>query len=132
MPFLNSEIGFTYYEVLAAIGVAVIALMATSLSSIGVSQRQTVSANSTVAFQLAQDKLEELQARRDLANSDVCPAGGEHGIGAKPGVAGIFNRCWRVAPSNFGTRLRQIDVTVMWRDYEPREVTLSTLQYLAD
>ena len=132
MLLFNSDRGFAYYEVLAAISIAVIALMASSLGSIGVSQRQTVAANSTFAFQLAQDKLEELQARKDFSTSDVCPDGGEHGIAAKTGNPGIFNRCWRVAPSDFGAHLRQIDVRVTWHDYEAREVTLSTLQYLAD
>ena len=93
------------------------------------SQRQTVNSNSTVAFQLAQDKLEELQARVEVAESDLCPGGGEHAISAKAGVVGIFDRCWRVAPSNFGGGLKQIDVKVAWHDYEPREITVSTLQY---
>ena len=96
------------------------------------SQRQTNSSNSTVAFQLAQDKLEELQARVNLAETDLCPGGGEHSLSPKGGVIGIFDRCWRVTPSTFGGGLQQIDVKVAWHDYESREITISTLHYSGD
>jgi len=132
MKILNGNAGVTFSEVLVAINIAVIAILASSLSSIGMSQRQTVNSNSTVAFQLARDKLEELQARIDVVTVDLCPGGGEHAISAKAGVVGIFDRCWRVAPSNFGDSLKQIDVTVAWHDYEQREITVSTLQYTGD
>ena len=132
MKILTANVGVTFSEVLVAINIAVIAILASSLSSIGMSQRQTVNSNSTVAFQLAQDKLEELQARIDVADIDLCPGGGEHAVGAKPGARGIFDRCWRVAPSSLGRTLKQIDVTVAWHDYEPREITVSTLQYTGD
>ncbi|HLN83551.1 MAG TPA: hypothetical protein VK355_08045 [Candidatus Binatia bacterium] len=132
MKILNANAGVTFSEVLVAINIAVIAILASSLSSIGMSQRQTVNSNSTVAFQLARDKLEELQARIEVATVDLCPGGGEHGISAKAGVVGIFDRCWRVAPSKFGRGLKQIDVTVAWHDYELREITVSTLQYTGD
>ena len=131
MKILNANAGVTFSEVLVAINIVVIAILASSLSSIGMSQRQTSSSNSTVAFQLAQDKLEELQARLNLADIDLCPGGGEHGISAN-GAVGIFDRCWRVATSNFGRHLKQIDVTVVWHDYESRTITLSTLQYTGE
>jgi hypothetical protein len=132
MKILNGNAGVTFSEVLVAINIAVIAILASSLSSIGMSQRQTVNSNSTVAFQLARDKLEELQARIDVATVDLCPGDGEHAISAKAGVVGIFDRCWRVGPSDFGGSLKQIDVTVAWRDYELQEITVSTLQYTGD
>jgi len=129
---LNANAGVTFSEVLVAINIAVIAILASTLSSIGMSQRQTSSSNSTVAFQLAQDKLEELQARVNLAETDLCPAGGEHALSPKGGVIGIFDRCWRVTPSTFGGGLQQIDVKVAWHDYESREITISTLHYSGD
>jgi Tfp pilus assembly protein PilV len=132
MKILNGNAGVTFSEVLVAINIAVIAILASSLSSIGMSQRQTVNSNSTIAFQLARDKLEELQARMDVATVDLCPVDGEHAISAKAGVVGIFDRCWRVAPSDFGGSLKQIDVTVAWHDYELRQITVSTLQYTGD
>jgi Tfp pilus assembly protein PilV len=132
MKSLQANAGVTFSEVLVAINIAVIAILASSLSSIGMSQRQTSSSNSTVAFQLAQDKLEELQARSNLSETDLCPNGGEHALSAKAGVSGIFNRCWRVAGSALGRNLKQIDVTVAWHDYESRAITVSTLRYIGE
>ncbi len=129
MKRLPPNAGVTFSEVLVAINIAVIAILASSLSSIGMSQRQTSSSNSTVAFQLAQDKLEELQARLNLLETDLCPTGGEHALSAKAGVIGIFERCWRVTGPALGRNLKQIDVTVAWHDYEPRAITVSTLRY---
>jgi hypothetical protein len=126
------EAGFTFNEILAAMSIVVLAVMGYSLSSINVIQWQTVSDNSTVAIHLAQDKIEELQARRSPADIDVCPTGGDRGISAKTGVAGIFDRCWRIALSPLGANLKQIDVTVSWRDYEAREIMLSTLLFVGN
>jgi len=81
---------------------------------------------------LAQDKIEELQARRSPADIDVCPTTGDRGISAKTGVAGIFDRCWRIALSPLGANLKQIDVSGSWRDYEAREIQLSTLLFVGD
>jgi hypothetical protein len=126
------EAGFTFHELLAAMGLTVLVVMSYSLSSVGVIQRQVVSDNSTVAIHLAQDKIEELQARGTLDDSDLCPGGGDHAISAKTGVAGVFDRCWKIAPSPLGARLKQIDVTVSWQDFQAREFRLSTLSFAAD
>ncbi len=129
--FLRQD-GFTFNEVLAALGLAVATVMGYSLGSVQLIQRQTASGNSTIAIHLAQDKLEELQAQKNLADADLCPGAGDHALSPKPGVAGIFERCWRIAPSPLGAGLKQADVTVSWRDAEPRQVTLSTLIYVGD
>lgn len=130
--FLTRQDGFTFNEILAALSIAILTVMSYSLSSVQVIQRQTASGNATAAIHLAQDKLEELQARRNPADVDLCPGAGDHALSAKPGTPGIFERCWRVAPSPLGVGLKQLDVTVSWRDTEPREITLSTLIYVGD
>jgi len=126
------EAGFTFNELLVAMGLVVVFVMGSSLSSISLFRRQVVGDHSTVAIHLAQDKIEELQARRPLADGDTCPAGGDHGLSATRGVAGIFDRCWRVAASALASDLRQIDVVVSWRDHEAHEVTLSTLIFTGE
>ncbi len=113
-------------------GLIVLVVMGLSLSSIGVTQWQIVSDNSTIAIHLAQDKLEELQSQTTLVDADLCPSGGDRGISAKTGVAGPFDRCWRIAPSSLADRLKQIDVTVSWQDDEARKITLSTLSFNGD
>lgn len=121
--------GFTFNELLVSMNLIAVAVLGYSLGSITVTKQQTVGANATVAIHLAQDKIEELQARPLLADLDLCPSAGEHGISAKLGVPGIFDRCWRVFPSPLDGNLKQIEVTVSWRDHESHQVTLTAVIY---
>lgn len=128
MRWFNQS-GFTFNELLVAMGVATVAVMSYSLSSVHILRQQVVLDHSTTAIYLARDKMEELQARRPLPESDNCPNAGESGLSGKTGVKGVFSRCWRVAQSELNTNLKQIDVTVFWRDHDVHEVKLSTLSY---
>lgn len=129
---LARQDGFTFNEILAALGLVVFAVMSSSLSSVQLIQRQITSGNSTIAIHLAQDKLEELQSRKNIADVDLCPDAGDHALSPNPGTPGIYNRCWRVTPSALGSGLKQLDVTVSWRDTESRAITLSTLVYIGE
>ena len=126
------QAGFTFNELLVAMNIVAVAVLGYSLSSGDVIRRQTISGNSTAAINLAQDKLEELQARRNLTDGDLCPSGGDNGIAAKGSGAGIFDRCWKIAASPLGTNLKQLDVTVAWRDHADHQVRLSTLIFTGD
>lgn len=121
--------GFTFNELLVAMGLVTVAVMSYSASSVHVLRQQVVLDHSTTAIYLARDKMEELQARRPLPESDNCPHAGERDLSGKSGVKGVFSRCWRVAQSELGTNLKQIEVTISWRDHEPHEMKLSTLVY---
>jgi Tfp pilus assembly protein PilV len=127
----SRQSGFTFNELLVSMGIVVYAVMSYSLGSVNVIRQQTVSSNSTVAMHLAQDKIEELQARRTLADVDVCPSGGDRAISANGGASGVFDRCWRIYSSTYGAHLKQVEVTVSWRDHETHRVTLSTLAFRA-
>ena len=124
------ENGFTFNEILVAMNIIVIAVMTYSLGTVNLLRRQVVNDNSTVAIHLAQDKMEELQVRRPLTDVDVCPGGGDHALSSKGGVAGIFERCWKVANSLLAPDLKQVEVTVSWRDHEFHEVRLATLIFV--
>ncbi|HWP23054.1 MAG TPA: hypothetical protein VNM15_02560 [Candidatus Binatia bacterium] len=126
---LGAQAGFTFNELLVSMGLIAFALLAHSVGSVGVFRQQTASGNATVAMHLTQDKLEELQARRILSDINVCPGGGDVGIGASGAAPGLFHRCWKISPSALGSRLKEIEVTVTWRDPEVRQVTLSTLAF---
>ena len=126
------QAGFTFNELLVAMNIVAVAVLGYSLSSIEIIRRQTISDNSTVAIHLAQDKIEEMHGQNKLADIDLCPGGGEHNISAKSGVTGIFDRCWRVAPSPLGANLKQLDVKVLWRDHQTHEVSLSTLVFTGE
>lgn len=129
MAKLRQQAGFTFNELLVSISIVVFAVLGYSLSSGNMIRRQTMSSHSTIAIHLAQDKIEELQARRTLDDDNVCPGGGDQGISANGGTPGPFYRCWRIAPSFHGASLKQIDVTVSWHDHEPHQLTLSTLAF---
>jgi hypothetical protein len=124
--------GSTFNELLVSMNIIVVAVLGYSLSSIGVFRQQTISDNSTIAIHLAQDKMEALQALNLFPDIDLCPSGGDRGISAKNGVAGIFDRCWKIAQSPIDDRLKQIDVTVSWRDHQDHRVALSTLVFIGN
>jgi Tfp pilus assembly protein PilV len=126
------EQGFTFNELLVAINITVVAVLGYSLSAVGVIRGQKSADNLTVAIQLAQDKMEQLKSHASITNEDRCPDTGDRGISATGSAGGIFDRCWRVSDSALGDNLKQLDVTVSWRDYESHEVTLSTLVYLGE
>jgi hypothetical protein len=123
------QAGFTFNEVLVAINVIVIAVLGYSLNTVGVIRGNLTNDNTTVAINLAQDKMEQLKAEKNIVNDDRCPSSGDHAI-TNTGIAkGIFDRCWRIADSPLGPQLKQIDVTVSWRDREKHEITVTTLVY---
>ena len=121
--------GFTFNEVLVAINVIVIAILGYSLSTVGVIRGNLTNDNTTAAINLAQDKMEQLKAQKNLVNDDRCPRAGDRAITAIGTLNGIFDRCWRIVDSHLGPHLKQIDVTVSWRDLENREIIVTTLVY---
>lgn len=125
-----NQSGFTFNELLAAIAIGVTAVMCYSLNTASMFRHQVVNSNATIALQLAQDKIEELQARHNPADENRCPGAGEVGLSASGATGGPFNRCWRIEPSPLGANLKQVDVTVSWRDLQPSEVTLSVLVFV--
>jgi Tfp pilus assembly protein PilV len=123
------QAGYTFNEVLVALNISVIAVLGYSVSSVNVIRGQTANDNFTVALHLAQDKIEQLKSQTDLTDDDRCPQSGDRGISAVGSPGGLFDRCWKIAGSSLGADLKQVDVTVSWRDYQPREITLSTLVF---
>jgi type II secretory pathway pseudopilin PulG len=121
--------GFTFNEILVAMNVIAIAILGYSVSIVGIIQGNASTDNTTVAINLAQDKMEELRTQRSLVNDDRCPALGDRSITAVGGPNGIFDRCWRIIDSPLGTHLKQIDVTVSWQERGKREITITTLLY---
>ncbi len=123
--------GFTLIEILVAIGLIAVGILSFSLNTIGVMQGNYISGNYTIATSLAQDKMEELLAQTSFTDVDNCTNPPDQDITATGGTGGINDRCWKIADPNpsLGANLKQIDVTVSWRDYLSRTVTLSTLVF---
>ena len=121
--------GFTFNEVLVAINVIVIAILGYSLSTVGVIRGNLTNDNTTAAINLAQDKMEQLKAQKNLVNDDRCPSAGDRAITAMGTLNGVFDRCWRIVDSPLGPHRKQIDVMVSWRDHENGEIVISTRVY---
>jgi Tfp pilus assembly protein PilV len=129
LPIAKRQTGFTLNEILVSINVIIIAVLGYSLSTVGVIRGNMTNDNTTIAINLAQDKLEQLKAQKKLVNENRCPSSGDHAITAAGMAGGIFNRCWRITDSPLGPQLKQVDVRVSWRDLEDREIVVTTLGY---
>lgn len=127
--FLSNQRGYTFNELLVAMAIGVAVVMGVALSTASMFRHQAVNSNATIALQLAQDKLEELQARRNPVDENRCPGAGDLGLSASGATGGRFDRCWRIQTSALAPNLKQVDVTVTWSDLQPGEVTLSVLVF---
>ena len=119
--------GFTFNELLVAMNVMVVGVLGLSMAMVAVIRGNKGNDNFAVAINLAHDKLEQLKASDRLTDGNHCPGGGEIGINGAANGGGIFDRCWNIVPSGLGGQLKQVDVTVSWREPENHQVTLSTL-----
>jgi prepilin-type N-terminal cleavage/methylation domain-containing protein len=129
MSRVKSRQGFTFNEILVAMAITSIGVLGYAANTVSVIRGNVATNNYTVAVNLAQDKMEQLRGRASLSNENLCPAAGENGLNAAGGGGGIYSRCWRIGDSPLGMNLKHIQVTVAWRDAEPRSVTLGTLVY---
>ena len=121
--------GFTFKEILVAMVITGIGVLGFAATTVSVIRGNYASSNYTVAVNLAQDKMEQLRASAGISNENRCPVAGENGLTVAGGAGGIYDRCWRISDSPLGMNLKLIEVTVAWRDTEPRSVTLATLVY---
>ncbi len=126
---IERQEGFSYTEILVSMAVITVGVLGFSLNTISVIQGNRNSASHTIATNLAQDKLEQLGAQPALSNIDRCSGSGERGISASGAAGGIYDRCWTIKDSSLGSGLKEISVTVHWRDSGLRAVTLSTLVF---
>ena len=127
LRLLRHQEGLSYSEILVSIAFIAVAVLGFSLNTIGVVQGNRRSADYTIATNLAQDKMEQLKAQPLPGNIDLCPDSGEQRISASGASGGIYNRCWAIKDSPLGSGLKEVSVSVHWRDSELRTVTLSTL-----
>jgi Tfp pilus assembly protein PilV len=128
---LRRQEGFTFNEVLISIALIAIGILGFSLNTVSVIQGNHVSGNITTATNLAQDKMEELKAQMSFKDMDNCPDAGDRSLTATGAPGGIYDRCWAIKDSSIpgAEGLKEVSVTVRWRDYLPREVSLSTLVF---
>jgi len=124
---IQGESGFTFNELLVAMNVIAVGVLCYAAATIGVMRAGLTNETYTIAVNLAQERLEQLKAASSVAPMNNCPDMGDRQITATGSNGGIFDRCWIIADSPLGADLKQITVTVRWRDRDEREVTISTL-----
>lgn len=114
--------GFTLIEVLVAMTIFAIAVLGLAVGATSVMRANQISLYTTVATNLAQDKLEELKA---MTVANITAGGPENK--SVSGAPVTFTRSWTVtSPCNSVTGLKCITVTVAWTDYSPRTVAVSS------
>ncbi|HEY7168774.1 MAG TPA: prepilin-type N-terminal cleavage/methylation domain-containing protein [Candidatus Binatia bacterium] len=129
---LRNPCGFTLNEILVSMSVVAVAVLGYFLTTLNLIHGTKAADGYTAALNLAHDKMEELKARTRMADENRCPDSGEHGLTVSGSRGGGFDRCWRIAGTELGPNLKQIDVIVSWRDTDRRELTLSTLVYSSE
>ena len=118
-----------------SIALIAIGILGFSLNTVGIIQGNFISGNYTVATNLAQDKMEELLNSGialptcPTATTANCFDGPLNSQGTTDPAGAIYNRSWVITVNSPESGLSTIDVTVSWRDYRNRTVTLSTLVF---
>lgn len=116
--------GFTLIEVLVAMSIFSVAVLGLAIGAASVMRANQTSYFTTIATNLAQDKLEELKAM-PAANITACSSNCDSP--AKKFNNVTFTRTWTVTTACNGvTSLSCITVTIQWTDYIPHTVTVTS------
>ena len=118
----NQAKGFTLIEVLVAMSIFAIAVLGLAIGATTVMQANQTGLYTTIATNLAQDKLEELKAK---TAANINTTGSPENVPVT-GVPVTFNRSWAVTSGSPVAGVKQIDVTVTWTDHTNHTVTVSS------
>jgi type IV pilus modification protein PilV len=123
MRDFQSEDGFTLLEVLFALAIFSIGLLAVNAMTTMTIKSNYKSKNLTTAVHLAQNKLDELKAESYATVIDTS----ETGLDSQETVGnGIFNRSVTVTTQS-DPNYKAVEVTVSWSDPDLRQVTMHTI-----
>ena len=118
----NQAKGFTLIEVLVAMSIFSIAVLGLAIGATTVMQANQTGLYTTVATNLAQDKLEELKAKTAALIDNT----GSPENKTVSGVPVVFNRSWAVTADSPVVGVKRIDVTVTWTDHTSHTMTVSS------
>ena len=120
----NKANGFTLIEVLVAMCIFAIAVLGLAIGATSVMRANQTGLYTTIATNLAQDRLEELKSRTP---ANINTTGSPENNLSVSGVPVTFNRSWTVTSNcNSVTGLTCIAVTVAWTDYISHTLTVSS------
>lgn len=126
MKVIQSKKGFTLLEVLFALAIFSIGLLAIIGMTTMTIKSNYMSKNLTTAVHLAQNKLETLKAGL-YDGIDNAGLSDEIGLNSQEeGGSGIFNRSVTVTTST-APDYKTVEVTVSWSDPDPRQVAMQTI-----
>jgi type IV pilus assembly protein PilV len=117
---LNSRAGFTLIEVLVAISIFAFGMMGLAAGAITITRANKTAQFHSMATSLAQEKLEQLKAT-SVSFVSSCTSSCE----TAPTYLGVtFTRTWDVALNSPQTGLKQMTVSITWRDYISHTITV--------
>ena len=124
------EKGFTMVEVLVAIIILSIGLLALAGLQATVIKGNVASKNLTSAVFLVETKIDELKSGGYASLSDGTFNDPNNPVNEKGDSGGIFNRSWTI--STYETNMRKIIVTVTWTDQVGGNRSTSLVTVLSD
>ena len=119
--------GFTLIEILIAMTIFSTSFLALAAGATTVMKSNHTSYNSTIATNMAQDKLEELMAGMVLPVA--CTAFTVAGCSDTPTSPSnvTFNRSWQINDLNVDTvTVKQIQIRLIWTDQTAHSVTITS------
>ncbi|TMA10901.1 MAG: prepilin-type N-terminal cleavage/methylation domain-containing protein [Deltaproteobacteria bacterium] len=120
----GAQDGFTLIEVLVAMTIFAIAILGLAIGATSVIRANQTSLYTTIATNLAQDRLEELKSR---TAANITTTGSPENNISVSGVPVKFNRSWTVTSNcNSVSGLICVTVTVSWTDYISHNVVISS------
>jgi type IV pilus assembly protein PilV len=121
--------GFSLIEVVCALAVLGIGLMAVAGLQMSAVRNNSTGNEMTIALMLAEARIETLKNTDDLSTLPLSSTT-ESGIDANGQPGGMYDRITTVSNTLGGNFSRQIEVTVRWRRLVgSRSLTLSTLTH---
>ena len=120
----NKENGFSLIEMLIALSVMALGLLAAATLQYTSVRNNTTGNTATQATMLAKAQLELLKNQNiDAGGLPVGTYSDPTSIDQHGNPGGIYNRSWSIA--NLGTWARRISVTVQWTKFgKPRQITV--------
>ena len=120
----GAQDGFTLIEVLVAMTIFAIAILGLAIGATSVIRANQTSLYTTIATNLAQDRLEELKSRTP---ANINTTGSPENNISVSGVPVKFNRSWTVTSNcNSVSGLICVTVTASWTDYISHNVVISS------